>query len=78
MPVTGADGIKGHAWVIDGIFNHYYHINWGWRGQSDGYYKIGIFDTEERALISEEYDSGEIRPEPRNYNWILKVLTYSL
>ena len=80
VPVTGADGIKGHAWVIDGIFNHYYHINWGWRGQSDGYYKIGIFNTEERKFIDKEYDSGASvnEDDQSNFNCLYKVVTYSL
>ena len=80
VPVTGADGFSGHAWVIDGIFNHYYHINWGWRGQSDGYYKIGIFNTEERKFIDKEYDSGASvnEDDQSNFNCLYKVVTYSL
>ena len=80
VPVTGADGFSGHAWVIDGIFNHYYHINWGWNGKSDGYYKIGIFNTEERKFIDKEYDSGASvnEDDQSNFNCLYKVVTYSL
>ena len=42
----------GHAWVIDGyrlLSNqpHYYtHCNMGWKGQADGWYYYGMFNTD--------------------------------
>lgn len=39
---------KGHAWVLDGLWGNYYHVNWGWNGQSDGYFKKGVFDVTDR------------------------------
>ena len=34
-------GNYGHAWVIDGIdANGRFHMNFGWGGQSDGYYSL--------------------------------------
>lgn len=34
-------GIGGHAFVVDGIdSNHYYHANFGWGGQYDGYFNV--------------------------------------
>ena len=34
----------GHAWIVDGyttVNNEtYFHVNWGWAGNSNGYYKI--------------------------------------
>lgn len=39
----------GHAFVIDGYdANDYFHVNWGWGGMSDGFFKI-------EGLILEEY-----------------------
>ncbi|MBR2428743.1 MAG: C10 family peptidase [Alistipes sp.] len=39
----------GHAFVIDGYdANDYFHVNWGWGGMSDGFFKI-------EGLVLEEY-----------------------
>lgn len=39
----------GHAFVLDGYdANDYFHVNWGWGGMSDGFFKI-------EGLILEEY-----------------------
>lgn len=51
--VTGEQ--KGHAWVIDGVNGDMFHINWGWHGDSDGYYSKGVFNTAD--LMS--YDSSD-------------------
>lgn len=32
---------RGHAFIIDGYHGlGYFHINWGWAGNSDGYYRL--------------------------------------
>ncbi len=38
----GAQGLgAGHAFVLDGYDGQgFYHVNWGWSGYCDGYYKI--------------------------------------
>lgn len=49
----------GHAFVIDGYDdNDYFHVNWGWGGMSNGFFKIEglvleeyIFDTRHWALL---------------------------
>ena len=34
-----------HAWVIDGYQDGAFHMNWGWDGDMDGYYKVsGIIE----------------------------------
>lgn len=39
--VSGSNATVGHAFVADGYDgNLRYHINWGWGGQSDGYYYL--------------------------------------
>lgn len=39
--ISGADQTMGHAFVCDGYDgNARFHINWGWAGQSDGYYYL--------------------------------------
>ncbi|HKC68604.1 MAG TPA: C10 family peptidase [Bacteroidia bacterium] len=36
----------GHTWVCDGYDqNNYLHMNWGWGGQSDGYFQLNNFAT---------------------------------
>jgi hypothetical protein len=36
----------GHTWVCDGYDqNNYLHMNWGWGGQSNGYFQLNNFAT---------------------------------
>lgn len=41
----------GHAFILDGYEVHesvgYYHVNWGWDGQSDGFYRIDLLNPYE-------------------------------
>lgn len=41
-----ADGSGGHAFVLDGYraSDAFVHINWGWSGMSDGYFRITTLD----------------------------------
>ncbi len=38
--ISGSNNSAGHAFVCDGCDGTRYHINWGWGGQSDGYYYL--------------------------------------
>lgn len=42
---TGVSKDGGHAFVVDGYERqddrNYYHINWGWSGNGDGYFELG-------------------------------------
>ncbi|MBR4804283.1 MAG: C10 family peptidase, partial [Bacteroidales bacterium] len=42
---SGWDASAGHSFVLDG-YNvlHQFHINWGWRGNYDGYYTMGALN----------------------------------
>ena len=41
------DGMGGHAFVCDGYdTNGFVHINWGWGGNSDGWFSINHLDPE--------------------------------
>ena len=50
---------EGHAFVLDGVdANDYFHVNWGWGGASDGFFKLDalvlddyVFDTNEWAYL---------------------------
>ena len=70
----------GHAWVLDGEWGDYYHINWGWRGIRDGYYAKGVFDTAQRYSTDSTYDNGVFwdYPTTEKYTWYFKMITYSL
>lgn len=49
LPVllTGQSSAGGHAFVIDGLdAQGFYHVNWGWDGQGDGYFDISILHTD--------------------------------
>ena len=39
----------GHAFVIDGYEDQFYHVNWGWGGEigPDGYYKLFLMNPQE-------------------------------
>lgn len=78
---------SGHTWIIDGYYHEqdassanntndtesdpYFHINWGWGGDCDGWYAAGCFDVEK----AEKYDTRIIYME-RNYARI--VVAYEL
>ena len=41
----------GHEFVCDGYDeDDYYHINWGWYGQSDGYFKLALCNPDEQGI----------------------------
>ena len=35
----------GHAWVCDGYQNGYFHMNWGWNGDDNGFFLLSILDS---------------------------------
>ena len=50
-----AEGIMPHAFVVDGYTDKdYFHINFGWAGQDDGYYKTKAIDI----YYHQEWDRG--------------------
>lgn len=73
--------LSGHAWVLDGVWGNYYHINWGWDGAWDGYYAKGVFDTTNRSSYDSIIDAGTHEwhtQNDHNYTWLFNMLTYSL
>ncbi len=57
---VGTSSAGGHTWVCDGYdANNYYHMNWGWGGDCDGYFNINSliptakmnFNSNHQALI---------------------------
>jgi hypothetical protein len=54
----------GHVWIIDGQYipkmgTTYFHCNFGWGGQADGFYLTDVFDT----TVGPEYIMGD-DPDP--------------
>lgn len=47
---TGYSTTTGHAFVCDGYRDGYFHINWGWNGMSDGYFRLTILDPEQQGI----------------------------
>ena len=42
---AGHSGTSGHGYIIDGYFSdaidtNFFHINWGWSGSADGFFKL--------------------------------------
>lgn len=51
--------VGGHEFIIDGYnTDGYFHVNWGWGGQSDGYYLIATLNPYEGQGIGGGSDSG--------------------
>ena len=78
-PSTDKD--YGHAWVIDGISGNMYHINWGWQGESDGYYSKGVFNTGSRISFDSTNDPGNnelVGNIARNYDHKFRILLYEI
>lgn len=66
----------GHAWVLDGECGEYYHINWGWNGYSDGYFKKGTFSTTDRYSVDDLVDTATQQVSAQNYTWDYRLVTY--
>ena len=50
---------EGHAFVCDGYDgNGYWHINWGWDGVSDGYFKLALLDPDNQGTGGSSSSDG--------------------
>ena len=81
---TGADSTGGHAFVCDGYDDQmYFHMNWGWSGSLDGYFRLdslvlgwgGVgsnesisFNYDQTALIGIEPNEDALRVTPEVFN----------
>jgi hypothetical protein len=78
---TDLPDAHGHAWVLDGEWDPYYHINWGWNGALDGYFPKGLMDTTQRQLADDIIDSHTQNIPSGAYYWFswnYRMVTYSL
>ncbi|MBR6128994.1 MAG: C10 family peptidase, partial [Bacteroidaceae bacterium] len=62
--MSGVDYVVGHGFVVDGYDPRgFYHINWGWYGNYDGFYLMDVAcpgDTEDETIYGEGYSIGQI------------------
>jgi hypothetical protein len=61
MYYSGFSSAGGHAFVCDGYQDDYFHFNFGWSGQSDGYYTlstVGGFNDGQGAVFDTYPESG--------------------
>lgn len=68
----------GHAWVLDGDWNGYFHCNWGWYGIWDGFYaKHNYFPVDAREYVAAE-DPGTTSDDvaKKDYDWNFSIITY--
>ena len=49
--LSGGNAKSAHAFVCDGYSSdNFFHINWGWGGMSDGYFKLSALDPESQGI----------------------------
>lgn len=49
--LSGSNDSSGHAFVCDGYSSDdFFHINWGWGGSSDGYFKLSALDPDNQGI----------------------------
>ena len=57
--ISPADGVGGHAFIIDGYDDKgYYHVNWGWGGLSDGYFQVSVLNPDQQSIGGNDNSSG--------------------
>ncbi len=55
-----------------------FHINWGWGGSANGYYNVGIFDTNRQMVEDKDktfHQTSSTFIDPPNYNTNLEIIT---
>ena len=62
---SGTSIDAAHSFVVDGYDeDDYFHVNWGWDGTSDGYYRVILMDPREQGTggspNNEAYISGQV------------------
>lgn len=58
---SGSKASGGHAFICDGYDgNGMFHINWGWNGQSNGYFLLNVLNPDEQGTGSADGAYGYI------------------
>ena len=65
--ITGEDNV-GHAWVLDGYTTgEYFHCNWGWGGDFDGWFSIDDFSPGSEYTF-DMYEDAVVKIKPKTNN----------
>ncbi len=60
---SGTSTVDGHSFVVDGYDEEdYFHINWGWDGDDDGFYRVLLMDPHNQET-GESQDNMEFKYE---------------
>ena len=73
--------VDGHAWVVDGYIDKvekgtsskFVHCNWGWGGDSNGYFLSDVLNAEEQPVYTDE-----AKPTTRGCNFRYKLQTSTI
>ncbi len=53
---NGFSSSAGHSYLIDGYdVNGLFHVNWGWGGIDDGYFRLSVFNRYQANIVSANY-----------------------
>lgn len=66
----------GHAFVIDGYLDGYYHFNWGWNGDYDGYFLIDFLNPGYYDFNRSQGMVANIVPEGSDYRYPVDPYLY--
>lgn len=71
-----ASNFSGHAWVIDGYMSNldkprFMHCNFGWQGDSNGWYVYSVFNSTDGTRLLDDKDLGN---KSFNYSWWYRTL----
>lgn len=55
---AGASSSVGHAFVCDGYRDGLYHINWGWGGYCDGYFRLSVLNPSGSGIGGSTTEDG--------------------
>ena len=57
--ISGQSAGSGHSFVCDGYdADDYFHINWGWSGKSDGYFRLVNLNPHDQGIGGTSTDDG--------------------
>jgi hypothetical protein len=59
----GGDQENGHAFVVEGYQNGKFYINWGWSGNSNGYFDIGFLYSPPIDYRTKNYAFFDMEPQ---------------
>lgn len=81
--VSGQNSSAGHAFVCDGYdSNGFFHINWGWGGTSDGYFRFTALDPATQGVGGSNagyniYEAFVFMAQPKGENMAVPYVLYA-